>query len=149
METILNKSAGMGAILTDDASTTFRVWAPNADKVFVIGDFNDWKKDEFELELEDNGYWAGVTEKCKEGDEYKFLIINGKNEYERNDPYAVEVTNSNGNSIARKLDFDWEGDDFQILNWNELVIYELHVGTFNRKKPDQVGTFEDVIEKLP
>ncbi|MBT2161453.1 alpha-amylase family glycosyl hydrolase [Zobellia barbeyronii] len=149
METILNKSAGMGAILTDDASTTFRVWAPNADKVFVIGDFNDWKKDEFELELEDNGYWAGVTEKCKEGDEYKFLIINGKNEYERNDPYAVEVTNSNGNSIARKLDFDWEGDDFQIPNWNELVIYELHVGTFNRKKPDQVGTFEDVIEKLP
>ncbi|CAM4288352.1 alpha-amylase family glycosyl hydrolase [Zobellia nedashkovskayae] len=149
MEVTLNKSAGMGAILTDDASTTFRVWAPNADKVFVIGDFNDWKKDEFELELEENGYWAGVTDKCKEGDEYKFLIINGKNEYQRNDPYAVEVTNSDGNSIARKLDFDWEGDDFQIANWNELVIYELHVGTFNRKKPDQVGTFEDVIEKLP
>ncbi|MGS0527338.1 alpha-amylase family glycosyl hydrolase [Zobellia nedashkovskayae] len=149
MEVTLNKSAGMGAILTDDASTTFRVWAPNADKVFVIGDFNDWKKDEFELELEENGYWAGVTDKCKEGDEYKFLMINGKNEYQRNDSYAVEVTNSDGNSIARKLDFDWEGDDFQIANWNELVIYELHVGTFNRKKPDQVGTFEDVIEKLP
>ncbi|CAM4280924.1 alpha-amylase family glycosyl hydrolase [Zobellia nedashkovskayae] len=149
MEVTLDKSAGMGAILTDDASTTFRVWAPNADKVFVIGDFNDWKKDKLELELEENGYWAGVTDKCKEGDEYKFLIINGKNEYQRNDPYAVEVTNSDGNSIARKLDFDWEGDDFQIANWNELVIYELHVGTFNRKKPDQVGTFEDVIEKLP
>ena len=149
MEVTLDKSAGMGAILTDDASTTFRVWAPNADKVFVIGDFNDWKKDELELELEENGYWAGVTDKCKEGDEYKFLIINGKNEYQRNDPYAVEVTNSDGNSIARKLDFDSEGDDVQIANWNELVIYELHVGTFNRKKPDQVGTFEDVIEKLP
>ena len=149
MDTIINKSEGMGAILTDDTSTTFRVWAPNADKVFVIGDFNDWKRDDLELEHEENGYWAGVTEKCKEGDEYKYLILNDGKEYERNDPYAVEVTNSDGNSVARKLDFDWEDDDFKIANWNELVIYELHVGTFNRKKPDQVGTFIDVIEKLP
>ncbi|WP_276166088.1 alpha-amylase family glycosyl hydrolase [Zobellia alginiliquefaciens] len=149
METIVNKSEGMGAILTDEGTTTFRVWAPNADKVFVIGDFNDWKKDNFELEHEENGYWAGVTNECKEGDEYKFLIVNGKDEYLRNDPYAVEVTNSNGNSIARKLDFDWKDDNFKIASWNELVIYELHVGTFNRKKPDQVGTFEGVIEKLP
>ncbi len=141
-------SAGMGSIL-NDGLTTFRVWAPNADKVFVVGDFNDWNDEELELESEDNGYWAGTTDLAKEGDQYKYLIYNGENSFYRNDPYAFEVTNSDGNSIIRNLDFDWEGDDYQLPSWNKLVIYELHVGTFNRKQPDQVGTFDDVIEKLP
>ena len=66
----------------------------------------------------------------------------------KNDPYAFEVTNSDGNSIIRDLNFDWEEDNFQLPPWNSLVIYELHVGTFNRKNPDAVGTFQDVIEKL-
>lgn len=138
----------MGSIV-ENGLVTFRVWAPNADKVFVIGDFNEWVNDDFELEPEDNGYWSGTTDHAQEGSEYKYLIHNGKQILQRNDPYALEVTNSNGNSIVRKLDFDWEDDNFELASFNELVIYELHVGTFNRKSPDVVGTFEDVIEKLP
>ncbi len=141
-------SAGMGAIV-ENGYTTFRVWAPHADMVFVTGDFNSWTEDDLELEREENGYWAGTTDLAKEGEQYKYVIWNNGNKYLRNDPYALEVTNSDGNSIIRKLDFDWEGDDFQLPTWNSLVIYELHVGTFNRKQPDQVGTFDDVIEKLP
>ena len=141
-------SGGMGSIL-EDSHTTFRVWAPNADAVFVTGDFNEWNDDELPLEREDNGYWAGTTESAKEGQQYKYLIKNGDNSFYRNDPYAFEVTNSDGNSIIRKLDFDWEDDNFTMPSWNSLVIYELHVGTFNRKNPDEVGTFDDVIEKLP
>lgn len=138
----------MGAMLKD-GTTTFRVWAPNADKVFVMGDFNEWKKDDLRMELEENGYWVAVTDKPKNRDEYKYLIFNGEQELYRNDPYAFEVTNSNGNSILRNLEFDWEGDEFELPPFNELVIYELHVGTFNRAAPDTVGTFKDVIEKLP
>ena len=144
----IQKSAGMGAIIEEN-TVTFRVWAPHAEKVFVKGDFNEWKDDEIELQAEDNGYWAGINEKASEGDEYKYVIHNGGKKYDRNDPYAFEVTNSNGNSIIRKLDFEWQDDEFQIPAWNELVIYELHVGTFNRQQPDKVGTFEDVIKKLP
>ncbi|MGB3142753.1 MAG: alpha-amylase family glycosyl hydrolase [Maribacter sp.] len=147
METIIKKSQGMGAII-EDGITTFRVWAPNADMVFVIGDFNEWKKDDLEMEREENGYWSSSTDKAEIGDEYKYLIHNGKLELERNDPYAFEVTNSNGNSIIRNLEFDWGGDTFELPAFNELVIYELHVGTFNRKDPDTVGTFRDVVEKL-
>ena len=148
MENTIVKSAGMGAVLKE-GHTTFRVWAPHSERIFVIGDFNDWKEDDLELEHEENGYWSTTTEKAKEGHEYKYLIHNGEMRLQRNDPYAFEVTNSNGNSVIKTLDFDWEGDDFQIPAWNSLVIYELHVGTFNRKDPDTVGTFEDVIEKLP
>lgn len=138
----------MGAVINDGA-VTFRVWAPNAKKVFVGGSFNDWNKNEIALEAEENGYWAVSTDAASEGDEYKFFIeYNGKL-LSRNDPYAFEVTNSDGNSIVRRLDFSWDDADFKMPSWNELVIYELHVGTFNRSAPDAVGTFEDVIIKLP
>lgn len=138
----------MGAVINDGA-VTFRVWAPNAKKVFVGGSFNDWNKNEIALEAEENGYWAVSTDAASEGDEYKFFIeYNGKL-LSRNDPYAFEVTNSDGNSIIRRLDFSWDDADFKMPSWNELVIYELHVGTFNRSAPDAVGTFEDVIIKLP
>jgi 1,4-alpha-glucan branching enzyme len=147
-EKTIVKSSGMGAVFKD-GSTTFRVWAPHADEVFVIGDFNQWKEGDIALELEGNGYWAVTTDMAEEGQEYKYLIRNGELRLKKNDPYAFEVTNSNGNSIIRTLDFDWEGEDFQIASWNSLVIYELHVGTFNRKNPDEVGTFQDVIAKLP
>ena len=147
MLTTIEKSAGMGAVINDGV-TTFRVWAPNADKIFVTGDFNDWNETNFPLESEQNGYWSGVTSDAQEGHEYKYLIHNGAHKFFPNDPYAFELTNSNGNTIIRSLDFDWEGDAFEMHDWNKLVIYELHVGTFNRKKADQVGTFEEVIEKL-
>ena len=140
-------SDGMGAI-PEDEKTTFRVWAPNADKVSVTGDFNDWNPNDLPLEPEENGYWAATTTKAKKGDQYKYHIENGDISVYKNDPYAFEVTNSDGNSIIRDLNFDWEEDNFQLPPWNSLVIYELHVGTFNRKNPDAVGTFQDVIEKL-
>ncbi|MEP3372025.1 MAG: alpha-amylase family glycosyl hydrolase [Maribacter dokdonensis] len=147
MNSTITKSAGMGAII-DDGTVTFRVWAPNADKVFVAGSFNNWSKSEIPLEIEENGYWSVVTDKASSGDEYKYFVeYNGKL-LPRNDPYAFEVTNSNGNSVVRSLDYEWDDTDFKMPSWNKLVIYELHVGTFNRSSPDAVGTFENVIEKL-
>ena len=140
-------SAGMGAIIENNY-TTFRVWAPNANRISVVGDFNDWNNYDLELESEENGYWAGTTDKAKKGDEYKYYIENDEISLYKNDPYAFEVTNSDGNSIIRDLEFDWEDDNYQLPSWNSLVIYELHVGTFNRKDPKAVGTFQDVIEKL-
>ena len=133
-------SAGMGAIL-EEGQTTFRVWAPNANAVVVVGDFNGWKADQLILENEGNGYWSGITSEANEGDQYKYLIQNGERSFYKNDPYAFEVTNSDGNSIIRTLNFDWENDEFQLSSWNQLVIYELHVGTFYRPDPGKVGTF--------
>ncbi|MDB5234532.1 MAG: 1,4-alpha-glucan branching protein, partial [Hymenobacter sp.] len=83
------------------------------------------------------------------GAEYKFRLRNGQQEFTRNDPYARQVTNSAGASVVHDPAFDWGDDHFHMPAWNELVIYELHVGTFNAPGPDQVGTFLSVAEKLP
>lgn len=147
METIIKRSPGMGCII-DEGLTTFRVWAPNAEKIFVTGTFNEWNAEDLELEHEENGYWAGTTDKAKQGDEYKYVIHNNGETFYRNDPYAFELTNSDGNSVIRDLNFDFGDDQYHLPSFNQLVIYELHVGTFNRKSADTVGTFEDVIEKL-
>lgn len=148
MKQVVSSAPGMGAIISDGV-TTFRVWAPHADKVFVIGNFNDWNDTKNELKHEENGYWSTTISEAKEYDQYKFVIFNNDQKLVKNDPYALELTNSNGNSIIRNLNFKWDKPDFRIDNWNSLVIYELHVGTFNRKRANKVANFDSVVEKLP
>lgn len=54
-----------------------------------------------------------------------------------------------GNAIIHDPDFDWTGDKFVMPPWNELVIYEMHVGTFNDAPGTGPGTFEEITPKLP
>ncbi|WP_240731652.1 alpha-amylase family glycosyl hydrolase [Hymenobacter radiodurans] len=138
---------GMGAI-PHSTGTTFRVWAPHAEEVNVTGTFNDWSNKSHPLQPEADGYWATDVAGVKPGDEYRFLICNNGQELSKNDPYAREVTHSAGNSVVPDHDFDWEDDHFEMPPWNTLVIYEIHVGTFNAPDPDKPGTFYNVIEKL-
>ena len=143
-----DKIEGMGAIPHQDG-IAFRVWAPNARKVFVMGSFNDWNETKNELVSENNGFWYANIEKAHPGDEYKYVIFNGDNKLVRNDPYAKEMTNSAGNSIVSDPDFDWKDDAFDIPSWNELVIYEIHIGTFNTEKKNTPGSFKSVQKKIP
>ena len=140
--------AGMGAIPHAEG-VAFRVWAPHANEVYVAGSFNDWSETAGPLSSEGNGFWAADVSAAKAGDEYKYLIVNGKQRLLRLDPYSREVTNSVGNSIVSDPDFDWGEDRYEMPNWNELIVYELHVGTFNPKSKDVPGTFDGVSEKLP
>ena len=148
-EATAEKVAGMGAVLTDKG-TAFRVWAPNAKQVTVVGDFNEWNNEHNPLESEDNGFWYTWVEKAKAGDEYKFSITPQEGEAMlKNDPYARMLTNSSGNSIITDPSYDWEDDHFETPYWNDTVIYEMHVGTFHVTDPDHPGNFNSVIDKLP
>lgn len=139
--------AGMGAVLYP-GGVSFRVWAPHAEAVFVAGDFDGWVFDRHPLAAEGNGYWSTAVPRARAGQRYKFRILNGEQELFRVDPYAREVTNSVGDSVVFDPVFDWQDDDFRTPPWNEMTIYELHVGTFHRKDPDRPGTFDMAIEKL-
>jgi 1,4-alpha-glucan branching enzyme len=141
------KHAGMGCI-PYDRGVAFRVWAPHAQKVSVVGDFNNWQEKANPLEPEEVGHWYADVSEAKVGDEYRYIIWNGQQKLSRIDPYSREVTNSVGNGVVYDTDFDWEGDDFKIAPFNELVIYEMHVGTFNRSRSNKPGTFEQVSQKL-
>lgn len=137
----------MGAI-PHDKGTLFRVWAPNAQKAFVTGTFNEWSPDKHPMKAEDGGFWSLDVHGAKIGDRYKFRLVNGDFDVTRLDPYAREVTNSVGDGIITDPVFEWEADDYRTPAFHEMVIYELHIGTFN-PKDGKSGTFDSAIEKLP
>ncbi len=140
---------GMGAI-PHAKGATFRVWAPHATAVSVVGTFNDWKPGKHLLKHEDNGYWAADVSGVQAGAEYRYHLVTPTGEFTRIDPYAREVTNSIGNAVVHDPHFDWDEEYYKTPPWNEWVIYELHVGTFNDMDPntDQPATFADVVRRF-
>jgi 1,4-alpha-glucan branching enzyme len=138
---------GMGAIAYD-GGVAFRVWAPFAKSVSVAGDFNNWSAGAAELEEEGGGYWSTDVDGAQDGQEYKFVLHTARGELHRIDPYAHEVTNSVGSSVVYEDTFDWGDVPYRTPGWDELVVYELHVGTFNDQPGGAPGGFQSVIARL-
>src|SRR5580698_8459006 len=135
----------VGAILHRDG-VSFRVWAPFAQSVAVSGSFNNWGHEP--MASESDGYWFVKVKKAEAGQEYKYLINTGIYEMFKNDPRALQVTTSAGNSVIVDSHFDWGDDNFIPRPFNQQVLYELHVGTFNRPDLATSGTFATALEKL-
>ena len=145
----VTRPSGMGAI-PGAKGVTFRVWAPHAENVYLTGTFNDWSEASIPLAREENGCWSTDVPGAKTGDEYKYLIHGPQGLLSRIDPYARKVTSSIGNGVVYDPKaFDWGEEPFHLATGNELVIYEMHVGTFNVKEEGQPGTLDSAIEKLP
>jgi 1,4-alpha-glucan branching enzyme len=143
-----SEQTGMGAIIFK-GGIAFRVWAPHAAQVFVTGTFNNWSKTANPLANEGNGYWSSVVSDAKIGDQYKYILINNGNELIHIDPYARDVTSSIGNGIIHDPHFDWGFGEYRVPPLQEMVIYEMHIGTFNDQPGGPPGNFKSAIEKLP
>lgn len=78
----------LGSFLKDDTAV-FRVWAPNAEKVSVVGDFNGWSYTENPMQKSDSGIWETEIYGIKQFDAYKYAVTakNG-NTVLKSDPYA-------------------------------------------------------------
>jgi 1,4-alpha-glucan branching enzyme len=141
---------GMGAVLHADG-TTFRVWAPNAAGVSVIGDFDGWSDDRHPLAHEAHGYWSVDVPGVRAGALYAFVIhTHDGQRLRRRDPYARDLTNSMGDCVVVDPAFDW-GDDagYRSPEWDDLAIYEVHVGTFNDDMQGaEPGNLESVVRRL-
>ena len=121
--------SAMGATITP-AGTGFRLWAPHADSVHVIGDWNGWDRAAHPLS-QDGEVWTGFVPGVGAGAQYRFVLTHGDTALERVDPYASQVTNSVGNGVLYDhATFDWQGDAFVPPLMNEAIIYELHIGSF-------------------
>lgn len=131
-----------------ETGMAFRVWAPNADSVSVVGDFNGWDWNQNAMMRDDQGCWFAELSNVEFGQQYRFELSRGEHRFTRIDPHATEVTNSVGNGILADLQFDWEGDSYQLPPRNQIVIYEMHIGTFHVKEAGRPSTFDDAIEKL-
>ena len=127
----------------------FRVWTPFATAVSVLisKDFN-WVT--IPLASEENGYWSGETDQAQPGQSYKYSITTADGSViEKNDPRSRQLTVSdNGASVIIDPEYDWEKTEQPVIAKEKQIIYELHVGTFNRPDAATPGTFYTAIEKL-
>ena len=97
---------------------------------------------------EAEGYWYADIAEAAIGHEYRYRILSGDKQMLRIDPYARQVTNSVGNAVIHDPYFDWEGDDFHLPAVNDLVIYEMHLGTFHDKEDGKSDKFAEAVQKL-
>lgn len=100
------------------------------------------------------GIWSVEVPGVGPGERYQYDIVsaNGGQLGPRVDPYARELDVVNGDREAVVYDeaaFNWGSDSFTAPALRDLVIYEMHIGTFNELPGEQVGTFADAIAKLP
>ncbi len=134
-----------------DGVTTLRVWAPHAQSVEIIGDFNGWRaasNDRLAPDPQSPGVWAISSRRSAPRGPYQWLI-NGQ--MRKRDPYARAVTPDSRKSLFYDANaFAWGADRGPEFSLDELVIYELHVGAFNDPKPQDgmPGTFYDAIKRL-
>lgn len=144
-----SKKPYLGA-LVHDSGVDFGVWAPFAKKVSLLLTV-EFDSLEIPMESSGDGYWFTEGVSAEAGQSYKYQITTKSGDIlERNDPYARQLTDSdNGASVITVRDFEWEGTErFTPAPKEATVIYELHVGTFNKPDASTPGTFASAIEKL-
>jgi 1,4-alpha-glucan branching enzyme len=125
------------------AGVYFAVWAPNAHRVAVVGDFNDWRAEAHPLfpRQDDSGIWEGFIPGVTHGTHYKYHLTSrhGNYQVEKTDPFAVrtEVPPRTA-SVVWGLDYQW-GDQAWMreraranaLN-APMTVYETHLGSWRR-----------------
>ncbi len=147
----ISSDTPMGANLIADGAT-FRVWAPHARTVHAIGEFNNRQRTDASLLTRDeSGHWRGFIPGVKDRQRYMFYVVGEGSEGPKRDPYARELESPfPSECIIRRADFPWHESGFVTPPFHELVIYQLHVGTFfTPNLPHKGGTFLDVAHKLP
>lgn len=139
---------GMGSIPAQDG-TSFRTYAPFANSVHAAGDFNSWNGLAAPMQSEGNGYRSVFIRGALTGQRYKYVIRNGSQTLWRTDPYGPRVTNSVGDSVIYdQKAFNWTSNNFSTPTWNNTVIYQMHVGTFNDTPGGAPGNFNSAIQRL-
>jgi len=127
----------LGSQLGSDG-TTFRVWAPAASRVEVIGNFNSWT-DGWALNPDSSGIWSGHIPGIGKGEVYKYRIVPGDGgiPFDKADPHAfkTEEPPSTG-SVVWDLRYEWGDDEWMKHRARAnaldapISIYELHLGSW-------------------
>ena len=139
------------------SSTVFRIWAPSAKSVAVVGDFNDWtaREEDYCHKLTNEGIWEVEIKKIKKGDLYKYQIQTSWGEkILKSDPYAFysELRPQTASIVNGKPKFRWA--DKRWLNNREIGyakpinIYEVHLGSWKKKEDGTYYNYKEIAELL-
>ena len=136
---------------------TFRVWAPNAQAVDLIGDFTDWEARKIPMVRNEGGVWEVFCSDAKEGDIYKYLVTrqNG-HQVQKIDPLALwmEKRPNTGAIIKTIPEKNWKDGLWRArrkkLGFKErpVNIYEVHAGSWKRNEDHSSYTFKQLKEEL-
>ena len=143
----LHDKLGAHVITLDGArGVHFAVWAPNAEGVNVIGDFNGWNRESHPLRpLGQSGIWFGFVPGIGQGTIYKYFVMSRHHGYrvEKADPFAFHAeTPPNTASIVTGLDYTWHDGDWMSTRGRRnaldapISIYEVHLGSWMRVPED-------------
>ena len=129
----------LGTQMTEQGEVFFTVWAPLAEDMEVV--FKE-KTAPISLTKDDKGYWQGSASGLQEGALYKFRLDDGKelpDPASRSQPEGVH----GWSAVVDVNKFKWNDTSWKGIPTSEMIIYELHVGTFTTD-----GTFSAIIDKL-
>ncbi|MFY1046491.1 1,4-alpha-glucan branching protein GlgB [Chryseobacterium sp. GP-SGM7] len=138
----------------------FSVWAPNAKKVSVIGNFNNWNHREHILfpRWDQSGIWEGFIPALSWGTLYKYAIetVQGKI-LEKSDPYALSwEQNLQAASMVSTNWYEWEDHEWLEKRWQKnslespISVYEIHLGSWmrNEDQPEKFLNYREIASRL-
>ena len=143
----------------DKEGTYFAVWAPDADSISIIGDFNDWDPSRHKLFPKgQSGIWEGFIEGLGRQVLYKYLVHSRFNDYQvqKADPFAfhAEVAPKSA-SVVWDLDYEWHDQDWMRERGARnaldapISIYEVHVGSWMwMPEEDRPLSYREMAPKL-
>ncbi|WP_416151858.1 1,4-alpha-glucan branching protein GlgB [Salipaludibacillus sp. HK11] len=136
----------------------FVVWAPHAQSVFLVGDFNQWSGEKYPLQrVNVEGLWVGFFTDIPLGATYKYSIIHPNGlQMLKADPYArqSEVRPATASVTTSSTEYDWADNEWQEMkkDYNPyespINIYEVHLGTWKKHQNDILYTYRELAEEL-
>lgn len=142
--------------------TYFAVWAPNAEMVSVIGDFNGWNRYSHPMNVryDGSGIWEAFIPGIGAGTVYKYFIKSHLHYYsvEKADPYAVYAEEPPRTaSIVWKREYEWNDREWmesrpsRIGRDKPVSVYEMHLGSWKRvpEEGNRSLTYRELAEQLP
>src|SRR5262249_36488588 len=137
----------------------FRVWAPNATRVTVIGAFNEWNDgaDTLSPRGDQSGIWEGSASGVKRGDSYKYRITGpgGRYTVDKADPFGAfsEVPPRTASRVWT-LEYDWHDAEWMNNRASRnaldapISIYEVHLGSWRRGEGNRMLSYREIAEPL-
>lgn len=131
----------------------FRVWAPNALSVSVIGDFNDWNAISNQMnKLGGTGIWEVKIPGVSQWDRYKYRVVGADSRiYDKGDPYArhFETRPNNASIVYNPDDYEWGDKDYMknrpdALAARPINIYEMHLGSWRQHPDGNFFTYREI-----
>lgn len=137
----------------------FAVWAPNARRVSVVGDFNSWDGRMHVMRLRrDTGIWEIFAPGIAPGVTYKFEIVgrDGVVLPLKADPFAFrsQLRPENASVVAAQPDYDWSDKGWLAARQNgdprrqPMSIYEVHAGSWQRGEGNRFLTWDEMADRL-